>query len=151
MTAKKSTTVKSKMNIVNRAMDNFNSTDRENLEKFYIKVIREIKNDIADKEVLLSASKTNHERAIEKLNERLEDAKVNILAAMTSIHPDKLITNQDRERMVSTFTDNVNDAKRSVQSIEEEIERYEQSFKNESELLELEIEQLKVNLSELEK
>lgn len=147
----KPTVMQSLMNIVNRAIAAFEGSDKDNLEKFYNGVIKDCQKKIDTKKRFISNEEIVHKNKLEELNESLEDAIDEVENAKVSISSDLLKSNADRASHISTFWSNVNNARRIVSKIEDNIQEELEAFKVLSERIALEIEQLESDVEDLKK
>lgn len=150
-TTKKVATAKSELAIVNRAIASLEGSDKENLEKFYTGVIKNLEKQISTKNRFITNEKILHTDRLEELTSALEDAEQEVEDAKINVNPARITTNADRASNIATFWNNVNTARRKVARIENDIENECEAFKSLNERTALEIEQLTSDLDDLRK
>jgi hypothetical protein len=143
--------VKSELAIVNRAIASLEGSDKENLEKFYNGVIKDLEKKISTKKRFIANEEIKHNDTIEDLKLALEDAEQEVEDAKISVSPAGITTNADRTANITTFWNVVNTARRKVARIEADIQSELDAFKSLSEVNALEIEQLTSDLEDLKK
>ena len=142
---------KSKLKIVNRAIEAFEGSNEVNLEKFYTEIIKDAENKISTKKRYISNKGVDHVSEIEQLGKQLEDANDEVKDAQVSINPDLLKSNAGRTEQISVFWSNVNNARRIVAKLERNIEEAKEVYTKEAEQIALEIEQLESDITDLKK
>jgi putative cell wall-binding protein len=143
--------MKSKLNIVSRAIEAFEGSDKTNLEKFYSEIIKNAESKITTKKRFIANKGVENVEEIEQLEKNLEDAVEEVKNAQISINPELLKTNAGRTEQISKFWGNVNNARRIVAKIESEIEEVTETYTKLAELTALEIEQLESDIADLKK
>ena len=100
----------------------FNLGDGGKLDSFFDKIDRKTSRNIRGLEKNIEAEEFNLTSVLEKLQENLEDAKVELQEAYSSVDLDKIQTNQAQTDYIPVYLKNIDEKKKEVSRIEKQIE-----------------------------
>lgn len=122
-----------KLNIVQKVLALLNITEEGKIENFFMKQRKSLEKDIKNLNKNLDTIKDQHQDAIDELNEKIEDAKVRVNEAYTSIKVEDIDTNEKANNFADVYWGRIEIAEGEVERLEKQ---KEESKKSNTELIE---------------
>lgn len=114
-----------KLSIVAKVLALLNITEEGKIENFFMKQRKSLEKDIKNLNKNLDTLKDQHQDAIEDLNEKLEDARVRVTEAYTSIKVEDIDTNEKANQFADLYWDRIERAESEVEKLEKQKEQAE--------------------------
>lgn len=118
----------SKYAIVRKIKALFNMGDEGKLESFLDRVIKSLTTDQKAHKQNLATEKFNHDQKMDKLNDQLEDLKVELEESFSNIPIANVETNALQTSYVSTYLSNISRKEKAVEAKEEEIKVAQEAY-----------------------
>lgn len=122
-----------KLNIVQKVLALLNITEEGKIENFFMKQRKSLEKDIKNLNKNLDTLEDQHKDAIDELNEKIEDARVRVNEAYTSIKVENIDTNEKANEFADLYWNRIEIAESEVERLEK---LKEESKKSNTELIE---------------
>lgn len=116
-----------KLKIVAKVLALLNITEEGKIENFFMKQRKSLEKDIKNLNKNLDTLKDQHQDAIEDLNEKLEDARVRVTEAYTSVKVEDIDTNEKANQFADLYWNRIEIAENEVKRLEKQIEDSEKA------------------------
>ena len=116
-----------KLKIVAKVLALLNITEEGKIENFFMKQRKSLEKDIKNLNKNLDTLKDQHQDAIEDLNEKLEDARVRVTEAYTSVKVEDIDTNEKANQFADSYWNRIEIAENEVKRLKEQIENSEKA------------------------
>ena len=110
-----------KLGIVNAIMHILKLDDAGKIEKFFVRQTKEAAQNASGIRTNMGIKKTQLEASIQKLEDKIEDAREAVKDAYTNVKVEDVATNADMESFSSKYWGKIRDAEDEVSKLEEEL------------------------------
>ena len=110
-----------KLGIVNAIMHILKLDDAGKIEKFFVRQTKEAAQSVSGIKTNMGIKKTQLEASIQKLEDKIEDAREAVKDAYTNVKVEDVATNADMESFSSKYWGKIRDAEDKVSKLEEEL------------------------------
>ena len=110
-----------KLGIVNAIMHILKLDDAGKIEKFFVRQTKEAAQNASGIRTNMGIKKTQLEASIQKLEDKIEDAREAVKDAYTNVKVEDVATNADMESFSSKYWGKIRDAEDKVSKLEEEL------------------------------
>ena len=110
-----------KLGIVNAIMHILKLDDAGKIEKFFVRQTKEAAQNASGIRTNMGIKKTQLEASIQKLEDKIEDAREAVKDAYTNVKVEDVATHADMESFSSKYWGKIRDAEDKVSKLEEEL------------------------------
>ena len=137
------------LKVVSKIKEMLNIGDEGKISNFINKGIKKLTRDLLRQEKNLDTLKFNHTQILDKLEEKLEDAKQAFEDAYTNVQLSQISTSQDQDNYVETYLTGIETKYKTVQEVESEIKQAIEEYNTAQERIKDQISTIQFHLKKL--
>lgn len=119
------------------------------LDSFFSRVVKTLSKEVTALKQNLKNLEFNHTTKIDELKDKLEDAQTALDESYMKVDMEKISTNESQKDFMETYLSNIDTKELAVKAIEAQIERENQSYNDDKESIDKEIESLNKRINKI--